>query len=86
MLYPKIVDVSEKGQIVIPANMRKALGIKPKGRVFIVPNKKRLEIKPIKNDLVDHLHGIFANVDKRHSWTKELLKERQRDTKKEESK
>lgn len=89
MLYPKIVGVSEKGQIVIPAEMRKALGIKPKGKVFVVPDKKggKLEVKPIGGrDILEHLHGIFADVDKGRSWTKELLEERKRDLIREETK
>lgn len=86
MLFPKVVDVSEKGQILIPVGMRKALGVRPKSKVFLLPFKKenKIEVKPIKKSLVEELCGVFADVDKKSSWAKELLEERQRDLKREE--
>jgi len=86
MLFPKVVDVSKKGQILIPVGMRKALGFRPKGKVFLLPfeEEDKIEVKPIKKSLVEELCGVFAGVDKKSSWTKELLEERRRDLKKEE--
>lgn len=81
MLLPTIVDVSPKGQILIPAAIRKALGVKPNGKVYLLPHLKeqKIEIKPLKKNIVEELCGIFANVDKGRSWTKELEEERHRD-------
>lgn len=86
MMVPKIVDVSNKGMILIPVAMRRFFGVKPKGKVFLLPNEKenKIEVKPIKKDLVNELCGMFAHIDKKASWTGELEKERQRDLKKEE--
>ncbi len=87
MLTPKIVDVSEKGQILIPVAMRQALGVKPQGKVFLLPRKKekKIEIMPIKGTLVDELYGMFAHIEKKASWTKELERERRQDLMKEET-
>lgn len=88
MLFPKIVDVSEKGQIVIPAGMRQALGIKAKGKVYVVPDKKKkkLVIKPMEGkDIIEAAHGMLASGDGK-SWTRELLEERRRDLIREETK
>lgn len=88
MLIPRIVDVSEKGQILIPVALRRHFGVKPKGKVYLLPDEKEkaIKIKPIKKNIVDELCGILADVDKGHSWTQELAEERRRDLIREETK
>ncbi|OGM69673.1 hypothetical protein A2975_01000 [Candidatus Woesebacteria bacterium RIFCSPLOWO2_01_FULL_44_14] len=88
MLLPRIVDVSDKGQILIPVDMRRAFGIKPKSWVYIVPDKKKkkLAVEPIGKDLIGHLRGILADVDPGRSWAQELVEERRRDLIREETK
>lgn len=88
MLLPTIVDVSPKGQILIPADIRKALGIKPKGQVFIKPDSKqgKMEVKALtKDNIIDLAYGMLASNDGK-SWTKELEEERRRDLIREETK
>lgn len=88
MLLPQIVDVSEKGQILIPVAMRKALGIRPKGKVFLYPKMEegKVIIAPMKkDDIIESAYGMLARDDGK-KWTDELLKEKRRDLIKEETK
>lgn len=81
MLWPQIVDVSDKGQVLIPVDIRRALGIKSRGQVLAVPDKKRrkLVISAIKGEnIVEATYGMLASQDGR-SWTSELLEEREQD-------
>jgi AbrB family looped-hinge helix DNA binding protein len=79
-----IVTLSSKGQLVIPKEIREALGIKPGKKVVFKRVKDHLvEILPIPEDPVKHFCGIFK---KGSSLTKALLKEREGDKKREEKK
>ena len=82
MLQPVIMNVSSKGAVVIPAKLRKVFGIKPKGKVMIVPKKdsSSLEIMPTEEDPIEYLSGILKGKGKtKGSWVKMLLKERRKD-------
>lgn len=88
MLLPKIVDVSPKGQILIPVDLRKFFGIRPGGKVIIYPRqeKEEITIKPLKEEnVIKAAYGMLAAKDGR-KWTKELIKERKRDLTREETK
>ena len=88
MLFPQIVDISDKGQMVIPVDMRRFLGIKPKGKVFVRPDEveKKLTVTPIKEDnIIEATYGMLASNDGK-SWTRELVEERKRDLTREEIK
>lgn len=52
-----IAQVSDKGQITLPADVRKKLGLKAKSRVDIDIRDNEVVIKPIKS--VRELSGIF---------------------------
>jgi AbrB family looped-hinge helix DNA binding protein len=79
-----IVTLSSKGQLVIPKEIRDALGIKPRQKVFFKIVKDHLvEIVPLPEDPVKHFCGIFK---KGSSLTGALLKEREEDKKREEKK
>lgn len=84
-LLPTTIDVSAKGQVLIPVLIRRALGIKPKGKVILFPKikRKRLIVEPVEEDPIEAACGLFATKDG-ESWTEELLKERKKDLKKEE--
>lgn len=84
-LMPTLLDVSNKGQILIPSSFRKALGIKPKGRVILYPlvKDKKLIIESLNKDPIEAACGMFASSDKK-SWSRELIKERVKDLKREE--
>lgn len=82
MLQPVIMNVSAKGAVVIPAKLRKALGIKPKGKVMLVPKIKEAKVEIIRaeEDPIKALSGILKGKGKRTgSWVKWLLDERKKD-------
>jgi AbrB family looped-hinge helix DNA binding protein len=63
---PEITTMSEKGQVVIPQELRKHLGIKPKTRfiVFAIDGNivmRKLDIPDVRKEWND----IFQRVDKK---------------------
>ena len=79
-----ISTLSSKGQLVIPKEIRDALGVKPGQKVFFKIIKDHLvEIAPLPEDPVRHFCGIFKEGP---SLTRALLKEREEDKKREEKK
>jgi len=79
-----IVTLSSKGQLVIPKEIREALGVKPGQKVFFKIVKDHLvEIAPLPEDPIRHFCGIFKEGP---SLTEVLLKEREEDKKREEKK
>jgi AbrB family looped-hinge helix DNA binding protein len=72
--------VSSKGQLVIPASIRKSLGIEPGTRVAVRVEGTRLILEPqtleAKLRLIDELQGITAGGP---SGTELLLEERRRE-------
>jgi len=79
-----IVTLSSKGQLVIPKEIREALGVKPRQKIFFKLVKDHLvEIAPLPEDPVRHFCGIFKEGS---SLTEALLKGREEDKKREEKK
>jgi len=79
-----ISTLSSKGQLVIPKEIRDALGVKPGQKVFFKIVKDHLvEIAPLPEDPVRHFCGIFKEGA---SLTRALLREREEDKKREEKK
>ena len=77
-----IVTLSSKGKLVIPKEIREALGVKPGQKVFFKIVKDHLvEIAPLPEDPIRHFCGIFKEGS---SLTEALLKEREEDKKREE--
>lgn len=77
------VTVSAKGQIVIPQEIRKRLGIKPGTKLKLRLCDTRIELSPVPHDLVGYLCGI---VKKGPSLARMLLAERKADSDREEQK
>ena len=75
-----IATVSTKGQIVIPAWIRKSLGLKPKSKLVIKlsEDKQKVLVEPLPEDPIEWACGFFSGG---HSLTQTLLKERQREKK-----
>ena len=72
-----IVKTYAKGQIIIPKEIREALGIKPGKRISLKLVGDHMEVRPLPDDPIEHLTGIFEDVPR--SMAEELLKERAKD-------
>ena len=70
-----IVTVSTKGQLVIPAEIREELKIKPGMRFGMICKGDQIILRPINTKLVDELRGITAGGP---SMADALLEGRQR--------
>jgi AbrB family looped-hinge helix DNA binding protein len=68
-----IMTVSTKGQLVIPSQMRDALGIEPGDRVALTLENGAILLRPVTERLVEETRGMFAGG---RSMTDELQKER----------
>jgi AbrB family looped-hinge helix DNA binding protein len=73
-----IVKTSSKGQIVIPKEIRKKLGITSGKKVLFRIVDKHAEITPLPEDSIKAMRGILKGGC---SLSKELLAERKRDNK-----
>ena len=79
-----VVKMHPKGQIVIPKDIRNKLGgIKPGKALSITFVKDHAEIRPLPDDPIEFLTGIFE--DHPVSLAQELLKERAQDNETDES-
>ena len=47
------IAVTSKGQMTIPKEVKKALGLKPSGKVIIVVDGDRAILKPLRGDILD---------------------------------
>ena len=58
----RIVRASTKGQIVIPADIRKRKGIKGGTYVGLTERDDEIVLRPLSDDLVDAAYGMFAHL------------------------
>jgi AbrB family looped-hinge helix DNA binding protein len=72
-----IVKTYAKGQIIIPKELRVKLGILPGKKLSLRLVDDHLEIRPLPDDPIDFLTGIFRDYP--HSLSDELLRERKKD-------
>ena len=72
-----IVKTHPKGQIIIPKDIRDQLGIKPGKALSVERINDHIEIRPLPDDPIEYLTGIFENLD--GSMASELVEERRRD-------
>ncbi len=54
--------VTSKGQIVIPAELRRKLRIKPGTRVAFQEENGHLVLQPITDEFIDSLRGILGDT------------------------
>lgn len=75
--------VTSKGQLVIPARLRRKYGIKPGTKVCFIERGNEILFQPVTKEYVRSVCGILKSET---SMTQELLKERARDEEREEAK
>lgn len=76
-----MVTVSSKGQIVMPKEIRDAIGIKPKQKVLVKVVQNHVEIIPLPENPVQAFCGIFKEGS---SLKEALLKTRKKEAEVEE--
>jgi AbrB family looped-hinge helix DNA binding protein len=79
-----IVSTSAKGQVVIPAALRKKVGLKPGGRVLVtVAGEDTVIIRPLPEDPIEAACGSLKGGP---SLTRALLGERDEERRRDETK
>jgi AbrB family looped-hinge helix DNA binding protein len=79
-----IVKTLAKGQIVIPADIRKKIGLKPGRKVLLtLVGERKVAIEPVPDDPIDAACGMLQGGP---SLTRALLQERREDHAREEKK
>ncbi len=66
--------VTSKGQVVIPAKIRRSLGIGLGTRLIFEQKQGTIEVRPITSAYIDSIQGMLADGTG-ESWTSELLRE-----------
>ncbi len=56
-----VVRTSAKGQVVIPAEIRREIGLKPGQRVYVNLEDRKIVLRPIPEDLVEQMTGCLAD-------------------------
>lgn len=74
-----IIKTTTKGQLVIPARIRKDLGIRPGQKMSVEREGGSIVLKPLPDDPVDALKGMLAG----EPLTEKLEKERRAERAKE---
>jgi AbrB family looped-hinge helix DNA binding protein len=63
-MHHTFVQVSSKGQIVIPAELREAMGIEAGTRVAVERQGDAILLRPITDDLIRSLRGFTKGAGK----------------------
>ncbi len=75
--------MTTKGQIVVPARLRKRYSLKPGTKVCFIERGEEILFRPVTKEYLKSLHGMLTSET---SVTKELLEERTKDRACEEGK
>jgi len=75
-----VVKTSSKGQVVIPVNIRKKLGIKPGQKVNLTLVGDKAVITPLPEDPIKALRGLLKG---KPSMAKALLADRKKEVERE---
>ena len=75
--------ITSKGQIVVPARLRRRYGLKPGTKIYFIERNNEIIFQPLTKETIRSVHGLLAS---QNSVTKELLKERAKDKEHEEAK
>jgi len=75
--------VTTKGQLVVPAKLRRKYGIRPGTRICFVERDHEIIFQPVTKEYIRSVCGMLKSDT---SMTKALLEERARDKEREETK
>ncbi len=75
--------VTSKGQLVVPARLRRKYGIKPGTKICFVERDHEIIFQPVTKEYIRSVCGMLKSDT---SITKALLEERARDKEREEAK
>jgi len=76
-------SVTSKGQLVIPARLRRRYGIKPGTKIRFIERDHEILIQPVTKEYIQSLCGLLKS---KTSATQMLLKERAKDKAREDAK
>lgn len=76
----KVVQMSQKGQVLIPKKLRDRYGVKPGSRVQILEEKEGLLIKAAPNDPIEAACGF---IEGDFSLTEDLIQEHRKEVERE---
>jgi AbrB family looped-hinge helix DNA binding protein len=73
---PEVIVASSKGQVVIPQEIRRRLGIRPKTKLLVYAHKDAIIMKKLEvPDAVAELKAVFKKIDARIARYGELTDE-----------
>ncbi len=75
--------VTSKGQLVIPARLRRRYDIQPGTKICFIERENEILFQPVTKDYIRGVCGLLKSED---LVTKDLLKERTKDKQREEKK
>jgi len=75
--------VTSKGQLVVPARLRRRYGIKPGTKVCFIERGDEILFQPVTKE---YIRGVCGMLKSETSVTQELHKERAKDREREEAK
>jgi AbrB family looped-hinge helix DNA binding protein len=78
--------VTTKGQLVVPARIRRRFGIKPGTRINFIEEGDRVIFQPVTREYIDSFCGIFKQKPGEKSVVLELMEERRAEKAKEDRK
>lgn len=78
--------VTSKGQLVVPARIRRRFGIKPGTRINFVEEDGRIIFQPVTGEYIDSFCGIFTQKPGEKSVVQEHLEERRAERERENRK
>lgn len=76
--------VTTKGQLVVPARLRRRFGIKPGTRINFIEEGERIIFQPVTREYIDSFCGIFKQKPGEKSVVQELIEERRAEKEKED--
>lgn len=81
-----IAYVTSKGQLVVPARIRRRYGIKPGTRINFVEEGDRIIFQPVTREYIDSFCGIFKRKPGEKPVTHQLIEEHAEEVRRDEEK